>query len=62
MRRFLVGLIAGLLAGGILGLLFAPRAGKETQRIIRERVMEAYEKAREAACQKKQELLERWRS
>ncbi len=62
MRGFLCGLISGLLAGGILGLLFAPREGKETQRVIRERVMDACEKAREAACQKKQELLARWGS
>ena len=33
--RFVTGLIVGSLMGGTVGLLFAPRSGKETREVVR---------------------------
>lgn len=34
---FGMGLLAGLVIGGVIALLYAPREGKETRRIIRDK-------------------------
>lgn len=33
--RFVAGLIVGSLMGGTVGLLFAPRSGRETRKVVR---------------------------
>ena len=35
--KFLAGLIAGAVVGGVVALLLAPRSGKETRQILREK-------------------------
>lgn len=44
-----VGLVAGLALGVAIGLLYAPRPGRETRAIIKDRAMEIKEKAGEMA-------------
>ena len=45
------GLVIGAAIGGALGLLFAPRSGKETRDELRERAETALDELREAADQ-----------
>lgn len=47
LSTFGIGLGVGLVAGGILGLLFAPKSGSETRAIIREKAVEVGLKASE---------------
>ena len=35
--RLITGIIAGGIAGAAVGLLFAPRSGKETRRVLRDK-------------------------
>jgi gas vesicle protein len=44
-----VGMVAGLAVGLAAGLLYAPRPGKETRAILKERAMEVWEKAEKMA-------------
>lgn len=47
LSTFGIGLGVGLVAGGILGLLFAPKSGSETRAIIREKAVDVGMKAAE---------------
>ena len=47
---FFAGLIVGVLAGAAVGLLFAPRSGAESRKLLKEKSEIASEKAREAAA------------
>lgn len=42
---FAIGLFTGALLGGIAALLFAPQSGEETRKLIKDKSVEAYEKA-----------------
>ena len=44
-NKFLNGLIAGAAAGAVAGLLFAPKPGRETRRIVVTRAGEMRQKA-----------------
>lgn len=44
---FLIGFIIGTLAGVAVGLLYAPKSGKETRALLKEKVGEVREKAGE---------------
>jgi len=44
---FLKGLLVGSLIGAAMGILFAPRSGKETREDIRRKSHDIYSKARE---------------
>ncbi len=52
--------VAGLVIGGVLGLLWglfnAPRSGAETQRLIADRFQEAVTEGRQAMAAREQEL------
>ncbi|OGO35601.1 MAG: hypothetical protein A2147_02170 [Chloroflexi bacterium RBG_16_57_8] len=41
---FGIGLLAGVVAGLAVGLLFAPQSGRETRQLIRDRAGNVYEK------------------
>ena len=45
--KFVGGAVLGALAGAVLGLLFAPRSGKETRKIIKDKSGEYAEKGKE---------------
>ena len=47
--KFVTGLLAGALVGAAFGLLLAPKPGKETRQIVRERAGEYLGTARERA-------------
>ena len=55
---FLVGLLIGTAAGLAVGFLYAPRPGKETRAMLREKAEVAAEKAREATEKAKQAAAE----
>ena len=44
---FGIGLLAGAVIGGTIALLYAPRSGKETRQIIKDKANEAVDTARE---------------
>jgi gas vesicle protein len=46
---FSIGLLAGAIIGGVVTLLFAPKSGKETRKIIKNTAGEAVEKVAEVA-------------
>ena len=56
-RTFFLGLGAGLGAGWALGIIFAPRSGKETQDLISQTAHEGFDKVlstgQKAVCQMK---------
>jgi len=45
--KFLLGALIGAAAGVVVGILFAPRSGKETREIIGEKAKEYSEKGKE---------------
>lgn len=40
-KDYLVGFLSGALVGGIIALLYAPMAGKETRQLIKEKASDA---------------------
>lgn len=46
---FAVGFIIGAIAGVAIGFLYAPKAGKETRALLKEKAVEVKEKASEVA-------------
>jgi gas vesicle protein len=65
MRKFLVflaGFLVGLWAGGVLSILFAPEAGTELQRRIREGVEKLVEEGKSAAEVRRHDLEEQLES
>jgi gas vesicle protein len=55
---FIKGCFCGLIVGGGLGLLLAPRPGIETQRLIKQRIDEIIAEAQRAAEEEKRRLEE----
>lgn len=53
---FLGGFLAGAVIGGLLGILFAPKAGEETRRDIKEKAEEFYEKGKVVYGEQKERL------
>ncbi len=54
--NFALGLFFGGLVGAMIALLFAPQAGEETARMIRERIQGIVDEARRAAAERRAEL------
>jgi gas vesicle protein len=48
---FAIGFIIGAIAGVAIGFLYAPKSGKETRAMLREKAGEVAEKAKEAAVE-----------
>ena len=46
-RDFGVGLLAGAVIGGVIALLYAPRSGKETRELIKDKVTGAVDAIKE---------------
>jgi gas vesicle protein len=46
---FGIGVITGAIIGGVIALLFAPKAGKETRRLIRDRTTDGIDAVKEKA-------------
>ena len=44
-NKFLTGLIAGAVIGAVAGVLLAPKTGKETRKLLKERATQLGEKA-----------------
>jgi gas vesicle protein len=42
-----IGLLAGVVIGGTIALLFAPKSGKETRQLIKDKVGEVVDSAKE---------------
>ena len=57
--KVLSGLAIGTLIGGIAGVLFAPKAGKETQQEIAEKVKDAADATREKVNETVHEVKEK---
>lgn len=55
---FAIGFIIGAIAGVAIGFLYAPKAGKETRAMLRERAGELREKAGEVTEKAKDAALE----
>jgi gas vesicle protein len=53
---FLVGLFAGALVGGIVGILLAPYSGPELQQQVRTRLQGLIEEGKRAAAARRAEL------
>ena len=65
MRKFVVflaGFMVGMWAGGIISILFAPEAGSELQRRIREGVEKLVEEGKTAAETRRHDLEEQLES
>jgi gas vesicle protein len=48
---FGVGLLAGAVIGGVLGLLFAPQSGKETRQLIKDKTSGFVDSVKDAASE-----------
>ena len=47
--RFILGILIGIVAGAVFGLVIAPQSGKETREALGKRVRRAEDEATEAA-------------
>jgi gas vesicle protein len=55
---FAIGFIVGAIAGVAIGFLYAPKAGKETRALLKEKAVEVKEKASEVAEKAKEAATE----
>ncbi len=56
--NFFVGALIGTLAGALAGVLFAPRSGKETRKMISERAKDYADKGKKIVVEKEREAKE----
>ena len=56
--NFVVGFFFGAVVGAAIGLLYAPRPGRETREIIRHKAEEVKERAEEVAAKAKDAAVE----
>jgi gas vesicle protein len=56
---FAIGFLIGAVVGVAVGFLYAPKAGKETRALLREKAAEVTEKAKEAAIEAKKRVGEK---
>lgn len=55
--RFLEGMLLGAALSATLVLLFAPQSGDQTRQTIRDRVQDVVDEGRQAADERRQELM-----
>jgi gas vesicle protein len=46
-KGLLIGLVSGAVIGGVIALLYAPKTGKETRQLIRDRAIEVVDVVKE---------------
>ena len=54
---FGIGFVAGAVIGLAIGMLYAPRAGRETREILKEKAVDLAEKVKEGASEAKKKVL-----
>jgi gas vesicle protein len=59
--RFGIGLILGLAIGAALGFLFAPRSGKETRDMLKDKAHGVSETARDLTADRRKVYTETWK-
>jgi gas vesicle protein len=56
---FAIGFLVGAIVGVAIGFLYAPKAGRETRALLREKAGEIADKTKEAAAEAKKRLGEK---
>ena len=56
--KFAAGVVLGALIGASLAILFAPKTGEETRRILKKKAKEYFDKGKEVIEDKKEEAKE----
>ena len=59
--RFGIGLILGLAVGAALGFLFAPRSGKETRGLVKDKAADVSEAAKDLTADRRKVYTETWK-
>jgi gas vesicle protein len=59
--RFGIGLILGLAVGIALGFLFAPRTGKKTRELIKDKTADVSETAKDLTADRRKVYTETWK-
>jgi gas vesicle protein len=59
--RFGIGLILGLAIGAALGFLFAPRSGKETRDMLKDKAYGVSETARDITADRRKVYTQTWK-
>ena len=54
--KFFVGALIGTVVGAVAGVLFAPRSGKQTRKMIGEKTVDYAEKGKEMIVQEEKEV------
>lgn len=57
---FAIGFLIGAVVGVALGFLYAPKAGKETRALLREKASDVAERAKEVAAEAKKKVEEKF--
>jgi len=55
--KFVIGALVGAALGAAAGLLFAPRSGKETRKIVGKKAKEYAEKGKDLALKEKEAVI-----
>jgi len=58
---FGIGLILGIAAGAALGFLFAPRSGKETREMVKDRAVDVSETVKDLTADRRKVYTETWK-
>ncbi len=59
--EFVIGLILGVAAGAVISFLLAPRSGKETRELAKEKASDISETARELTADREKVYKETWK-
>jgi gas vesicle protein len=59
--RFGIGLILGLAVGAALGFLFAPRTGKETRELVKDKAADVSETVKDLTANRRKVYTETWK-
>ena len=59
--RFGIGLILGLAVGAALGFLFAPRTGKETRELVKDKAADVSETVKDLTADRRKVYTKTWK-